>query len=91
MRLAARRVHQQRHATTTKYLEAPHYLEVDLAEKRTTFLTGGLPFHRRSGPAGRRCGNRERVDDGVGAGLKTRPVRGPAEAGPYAAVILRAG
>jgi alpha-mannosidase len=49
--LLARTVHQQRHATTTKYLEAPHYIEVDLAEKRTTFLTGGLPFHRRSGPA----------------------------------------
>jgi alpha-mannosidase len=49
--LLARTVHQQRHDTTTKFLEAPHYIEVDLAEKRTTFLTGGLPFHRRSGPA----------------------------------------
>jgi alpha-mannosidase len=49
--LLARSSHQQRHATSTKFLEAPHYIEVDLAEKRTTFLTGGLPFHRRSGPA----------------------------------------
>lgn len=49
--LLGRTVHQQRHATTTKFLEAPHYVEVDLADKRTFFLTGGLPFHRRSGPA----------------------------------------
>jgi alpha-mannosidase len=49
--LLARSVHQQRHATTAKFLEAPHYIEVDTAEKRTTFLTGGLPFHRRSGAA----------------------------------------
>lgn len=49
--LLARSIHQQRHATSTKFMEAPHYIEVDLAEKRTAFLTGGLPFHRRSGPA----------------------------------------
>jgi alpha-mannosidase len=46
-----RTVHQQRHLTTTKYLESPHYIEIDLGDKRTTILTGGLPFHRRSGPA----------------------------------------
>ena len=49
--LLDRTVHQQQHATSTKLLEAPHYVDVDLAEKRTTFLTGGLPYHRQSGPA----------------------------------------
>jgi alpha-mannosidase len=49
--LLARTVHQQRHETTTKYLEAPHYIEIDHADKRTTVLTAGLPYHRRTGPA----------------------------------------
>jgi alpha-mannosidase len=46
-----RTVHQQRQPTKSKHLEAPHYLEIDLGEKRTALLTGGLPYHRRSGPA----------------------------------------
>jgi alpha-mannosidase len=32
-------------------MEAPHYIEVSHAQDRTTLLTGGLPFHRRVGPA----------------------------------------
>jgi alpha-mannosidase len=46
-----RTIHQQRHETTTKFLEAPHYLEIDHGDKRTAIFTAGLPFHRRSGPA----------------------------------------
>lgn len=44
-----RAVHQQRHPVPGKQFEAPHYVEIESASKRTTILTGGLPFHRRVG------------------------------------------
>jgi alpha-mannosidase len=44
-----RAVHQQRHAVPGKQFEAPHYIEIEAVTKRTTILTGGLPFHRRVG------------------------------------------
>lgn len=36
--------------TEAKRLEAPHFLEIRDERHRTALLTGGLPFHRRSGP-----------------------------------------
>jgi alpha-mannosidase len=44
-----RAVHQQRHPVPGKQFEAPHYIEIESTPKRTTILTGGLPFHRRVG------------------------------------------
>ncbi len=44
-----RAVHQQRHPVPGKQFEAPHYVEIESAAKRTTVLTGGLPYHRRVG------------------------------------------
>ncbi len=58
-----RGVHQTRQAAESKRFEAPHYIEIEStpelpavverfrgtpATQRTTILTGGLPFHRRS-------------------------------------------
>lgn len=42
-----RAVHQLRHPVPGKQFDAPHYVEIESASKRTTILTGGLPFHRR--------------------------------------------
>jgi alpha-mannosidase len=39
-----------RQLTEAKRLEAPNYLEIGTTRSRTTILTGGLPYHRRSGP-----------------------------------------
>ena len=39
-----------RQFTEAKRLEAAHYLELSASRNRTTVLTGGLPYHRRSGP-----------------------------------------
>jgi alpha-mannosidase len=44
-----RSVHQTRQAAHPTRLEAPHYLQVNSGEMRTTILTGGLPYHRRVG------------------------------------------
>jgi alpha-mannosidase len=38
-----------RAATTISKLEAPLYVELDLPNQRLAFLTGGLPYHRRTG------------------------------------------
>jgi alpha-mannosidase len=38
-----------RHPTAARRLEAPHYVELQAGPSRTTLLTGGLPYHRRSG------------------------------------------
>lgn len=45
-----RGVHLGSYRTELKRLEAPHYLEVIGAKSRTAILTGGLPYHLRSGP-----------------------------------------
>jgi len=36
--------------TEARRLEAPHFVEVRQQNRRTTILTGGLPYHRRPGP-----------------------------------------
>jgi alpha-mannosidase len=36
--------------TDAARLEAPHFVEVRSATRRTAILTGGLPYHRRVGP-----------------------------------------
>lgn len=46
-----RTMHQQFHRTSAKSIEAPHYIDIGMVEKRTTLLTGGLPFHKRVGLA----------------------------------------
>ena len=38
-----------RHPTAARRLEAPHYVELQAGASRTAILTGGLPYHRRSG------------------------------------------
>jgi alpha-mannosidase len=38
-----------REPTDAKRLEAPEYLEIETENARTTILSGGLPYHRRSG------------------------------------------
>ncbi len=37
-----------RHPTEAKRIEAPEYIEIDCPQGRTTLLTGGLAYHRRS-------------------------------------------
>ena len=37
-----------RHPTEAKRIEAPEYIEIDSPQGRTSLLTGGLPYHRRS-------------------------------------------
>jgi len=38
-----------RQSTEARRLEAPHYIEVRTPRARTALLTGGLPYHRRTG------------------------------------------
>lgn len=38
-----------RETTAVSKLDAPLYVELDLPKQRMAFLTGGLPFHRRTG------------------------------------------
>ena len=38
-----------RQLSTSKRLEAPHYVELDMVDRTTTLLTGGVPYHQRSG------------------------------------------
>lgn len=45
-------VHQQRHLTSGKRIESPHYIDVVSVEQNTTILTGGAAFHRRQGLRG---------------------------------------
>ncbi len=42
-----RAVNMTRFATSLKRLEAPHFVEIEDGDKRTTILTGGVPFHRK--------------------------------------------
>jgi alpha-mannosidase len=44
----ARGVNDTRFVTDAKRFEAPHYVEITDTRNRTTILTGGLPYHRRS-------------------------------------------
>jgi len=44
-----RTVNQTRHAVASKQFEAPQFVDIVNEPKRTTLLTGGLPFHRRIG------------------------------------------
>ncbi len=44
----SRGVNLARQAATAKRLEAPLYVEIEDGDLRTTVLTGGLPFHRRT-------------------------------------------
>jgi alpha-mannosidase len=37
-----------RHPTEAKRIEAPEYIDIDSPQGRTSLLTGGLPYHRRS-------------------------------------------
>jgi alpha-mannosidase len=45
-----RGIHEARQLAEGKRLEAPLYLEVESADERTSILTGGLPYHRRTSP-----------------------------------------
>jgi alpha-mannosidase len=38
-----------RQRTSATRIESPHYLDLDLSQGMVTLLTGGLPYHRRSG------------------------------------------
>lgn len=38
------------HESTEERIESPHYIEIATPEQRTTILTLGLPFHRKTGP-----------------------------------------
>ncbi len=40
---------QGRHRTEVNRIEAPHYIDLDTSGSRMTLLTGGLPYHHRSG------------------------------------------
>lgn len=44
----SRTVNQTRQVVEAQRFEAPNYVEISDGERRTTVLTGGLPFHRRS-------------------------------------------
>lgn len=44
-----RGVNQMRERAEAKRLEAPSYIDIDDDGRHTTILTGGLPFHRRTG------------------------------------------
>ncbi|MDP6444103.1 MAG: hypothetical protein QGG36_24235 [Pirellulaceae bacterium] len=46
---AWRGLHQMRHGGETKRLEAPTYIELENGSTSTTLLTGGLPYHHRTG------------------------------------------
>ncbi|HTU25234.1 MAG TPA: hypothetical protein VMF30_07545, partial [Pirellulales bacterium] len=45
-----RSVHGGRHPTVAQQIEAPEFVEIDSPAGRTTILTHGLPYHRRSAP-----------------------------------------
>jgi len=38
------------HGLQFERFESPHFLEIATESQRTTFLNGGLPFHRKTGP-----------------------------------------
>ncbi|MBI83479.1 MAG: hypothetical protein CMJ81_09805 [Planctomycetaceae bacterium] len=38
-----------RQLSMAKRLEAPHYVELDMVDRTTALLTGGVPYHQRSG------------------------------------------
>jgi alpha-mannosidase len=42
-----RAVNMTRFPTSLKRMEAPHFVEIEDGDKRTTILTGGVPFHRK--------------------------------------------
>lgn len=42
----SRSVGLTRQTTQAKHLEAPHYVEIDDAQRRVAILTGGLPYHK---------------------------------------------
>lgn len=44
-----RELHSTKYQSTEKRICAPNYLEIDDLETRLTLITGGLPFHQRSG------------------------------------------
>ena len=44
----SRGIHAGRHPTDAKRIEAPEYIDIAAPRGRTTILTRGLPFHRRS-------------------------------------------
>ncbi len=46
----SRSVGGARHPTEAKRIEAPQFIEIDLPGGRTSVLTGGLAWHRRSSP-----------------------------------------
>ena len=72
-----RSVHQQRQrVVSAKRFEAPLFVDIESGEDHTTILTGGLPYHRRSGlrmldslllVRGERC---RRFQLGIGIDLK---------------------
>jgi len=43
-----RGVHGGRHPTEAKRIEAPEFIDIDCPQGRTTLLSGGLAYHRRS-------------------------------------------
>ncbi|MGA2621254.1 MAG: hypothetical protein ABSF26_26825 [Thermoguttaceae bacterium] len=45
-----RGVNQANLPTEATQLESPHFIEIRADRRRTTLLTGGLPYHRRIGP-----------------------------------------
>lgn len=47
--LIYRGVNQARYDGTRKQLDAPLYIDIDNGDMNTTILTGGVPYHRRSG------------------------------------------
>jgi alpha-mannosidase len=44
-----RSVQQGAHGHRGERIESPHYLEIAAGKERTTILTNGLPFHRKTG------------------------------------------
>ncbi|MFT7641723.1 MAG: alpha-mannosidase, partial [Pirellulaceae bacterium] len=46
-----RGVNQTRQLARAKKIESPLYLEIENGDTRTTILTGGMPYHRRTGIA----------------------------------------
>lgn len=44
----SRAVNETRFVSDAKRFEAPHYIEIADTKNRTTILTGGAPYHRRS-------------------------------------------
>ena len=45
-----RAVNMTRHPTSAKRFEAPNFVEIEDGGKRTTILTGGVPFHLKPSP-----------------------------------------